>query len=109
MSQLNDKTRAKVFHMPDMIGGLDWVVGSATAHRLAAYATELEAKIFADGYNRRLEELAEHDPGATREAAVAALCTLITGLYDELPSAQRARGTRIGDLILQAEKEALRW
>lgn len=110
MSQLNENTLATVFHMDEMLLGLDWIVGSRTEHRLAAYKTEVEAHIFADGYNRRLQELAERDPTATRETAVAALCRLAAAVRDAIPGIGKIKKyARLNKVLREAEKEALKW
>ena len=111
MPQLNKDTRARIMgHTPEMLGDFDWVVGSRTDPRLAAYKTKEEALIFIDGYNRRLAELAKPDPTATRETATKALCDLILAVFDAIPGIGRYKKyAELNRVMRRAEKEALRW
>lgn len=110
MSQLNAGTRAHVGHTPEMLHDLDWIVYSRVGGRLAAYKTEAEAHVFADGYNRRLAELVERDPGATRETAVEALCKLACAVHTAIPGINSIKKyAKLNKVLRKAEKEALRW
>ena len=110
MSQLNAGTRAHVGHTPEMLHDLDWIVYSRAGGRLAAYRTEVEAHVFADGYNRRLTELAERDPTATRETAVETLCRLASAVRDAIPGIKGIKKyAELNKVLREAEKEALRW
>jgi hypothetical protein len=110
MSQLNENTRAHVGYMSEMLHDLDWTVYSRAGGRLAAYKTEAEACIFADGYNRRLSELAERDPEATRETAVGALCKLASAVHTAIPDINSTKKyAELNKVLRAAEKEVLRW